>query len=143
MTPDEERRLRLACQKWSIAKGQEKNANACRLAAEKEIAALVPGDDTKQVSQKTSDGTKATVKRSLKYKADIEEIRKIMEALERQVNRPVMTPIKSSTTHTLDVEVYEWYRNNAPAVHDMLSKHVEVSPAKESITVTPPKVKNG
>jgi len=113
----------------SIAKGREEVARKERIEIEEQIADLVPTKERGQQTIALPSGWKLTVKRDLSYKANVEAIRQLC------VYPDLPPPIKSKTTHELDVTGYEWYRERRPDVFDKLAQHVEVKPKKVAITL--------
>jgi len=116
------------------AKAEEDIARKRRIAIEEQIADLVPTEERGQQTVSLSGGYKLTVKRDLSYKADVEAI---CACAAKCCEYP--PPIKSKTTHELDVAGYEWYRERYPDVFSLLAQHVEVKPKKVAITVKVPK----
>ena len=134
MTP-EERRLRVHVSKFVQARGAEKQAKMTRIVAENAIAAVVEGPEKGQITRNLPDGTKIVVKRSVIYHCDASAIKQTCEDFGKTNNAEVYVPLKSSTKIELDVKVYEHYRKNYPDFFLLLAKHVQVKPAKTSVTV--------
>lgn len=110
-------------------KREEDFWKAKRIESEQAIAAQIPGPEKGQKTVTLEGGTKITVNRGLSYKADIEAIRELLTGFESP------PPIKSKTTHELDVMGYEWYRDNLPDSFDRIAQHVTVKPRKVSVSV--------
>lgn len=137
ITLDEE--LRILCRKFMCAKGAESQAKATRIAAESAIAILVPGRKDGQKTKTLQDGTKIIVKRRLIYEADLPAIDMVIASVSKRIGQQVPVPIKSKTTRALDVKGYEWFRENASDMFDLLAKHVTVKPSKDAVTIKIPK----
>jgi len=131
LTPAQEEAAKLYVLSVNLraAKDAENAAKANRIAIEEMIAALVPGPDVGQVTAKVKDGSKLVVTRGFNYKADLDGIRQAM------AGNTLPCPIKSKTTHQLDVAGYEWYKKNHPDVFSLLTQHVTVTPKKVSIAL--------
>ncbi len=131
----EERALRVNVSKFVLAKAAEEQAKATRIAAEGAIAAVVEGPEKGQATRNLSDGTKIVVKRSIIYHCNVAAISKTCKDFCEANNAKVHVPLKSSTKTVLDTEAYEYYRKNYPEFFSLLAKHVQVKPAKTSVTV--------
>ncbi len=131
--------LRKLARKFVCAKAAEEQAKSTRIVAEKAIASLIEGPDKGQRTETLEDGVKITVKRSLRYKADLQGIKDVFLLVAKQIGESVQPPIKAKTTHTLDEVMYEWYQKNVPEIFKLISQHVEITPAKDAITVKIPK----
>jgi len=122
------------------AKKLEKTIKEARIAFEEQIAALIPTGETGQKTQLLSDGSRVTVKRALSYKADLNGIRGLFARLQEvSKDRVIFPPIKTSTTETLDVKGYEWFKEHDLYVFNKLVEHVTVTPKKVSIVIQEPK----
>lgn len=133
-----ESQLRSLCTKLLCAKKVEEQAKATRIAAEFAIAKLIPGPANGQKTKTFEDGIKVTVKRKLIYSANVVEIEKVVALVSDKIGQEIPTPVESKTTRTLDVKGYEWFRNNAPDMFNLISKHVTVKPAKDAVTIKIP-----
>jgi len=120
---------------FRLAKIGEDLARKKRIALEDQIASLIPSKADGQKTITLKNGAKITVKRGLSYKADLEGVCKL------GIWGDSPPPIKSKTTHELDIQGYEWYRQNDPGIFNALSQHVTVTPRKPSVTVKPAKEK--
>jgi hypothetical protein len=126
--PDTEEKLAELVRHLIVAKQTEEKAKEVRISYEEKIAALVPGPDRGQVTQKLEGGTSICVERGFNYKADIDGLNLLCVG----ENFP---PIKTKTTHELDVAGYEWYRTNKPDFWSQMACHVKATPKKISVTV--------
>jgi len=109
------------------AKQTEEQAKVVRISIEEKIAALIPGPERGQVTQKLEGGTSVCVERGFHYKTDIDGMKTLS-------NIPFL-PIKSKTTIELDSVGYEWYRQADPESFAELSKYVVATPKKIAVTV--------
>ena len=75
------------------------------------------------------------VKRSIIYNCDVAGIKRTCKDFCEANDASVYVPLKSSTKIVLDTEAYEYYRKNYPDFFSLLAKHVQVKPAKTSVTV--------
>lgn len=127
--------------KLNMAKEREEAVKDIRIALEGQIAELIPTKETGQKTQLLSDGRKITVKRALSYTADILGIKKLFDQLQgAKADTTVYPPIKSSTTESLDVVGYEWFKENNLYVFNKLMEFVSVKPRKPTVTIKEPKV---
>lgn len=134
LTPAQEADMRLAILVVNLhaAKKTEDQARRVRIATEELIAAEIPTEDTGQKTVTLNNGGKVTVKRSLSYKAELDDIQRIF----REMGQPeLMAPVKAKTTRELDVAGYEWYRQNHPDIFRIMTPHVSVTPRKVSVTL--------
>ena len=144
-TREEEAEANLICLAFSLRKAEkaEETARTNRIKLEEMISSFLP---TKEVGQETkvlSNGVSITIKRGLRYKADLDDIQEVIAnqvpAGQTGIEYPdLMAPIKVKTTRELDVKGYEWYRQNHPTIFNRMSQHVTVTPAKVSVTVKAP-----
>lgn len=135
----QELELRGLARKLVCAKAAEEQAKTARVLAEKTLTSLIPGPENGQKTVTLEDGVKITVKRGLKYKADIPAIKTVFQQVSKQVKQEVNPPIKIQTTQALDEKIYEWYRKQVPEIFKLISGHVTVTPMKASVTVKIPK----
>lgn len=131
----EERKLRAHASKLVAAKAAEQQAKATRIVAENALIAAIKGPEKGQVSRNLSDGTKIVVKRCIIYHCDVAAIKQTCVDFEDKHKAKVHVPLKSSTKTELDVEAYEFYRKNYPDFFSILAAHVQVKPAKTSVTI--------
>ncbi len=131
----EEKRLRVHASKLIQAKAAEAQAKATRIVAENALAAVITGPEKGQVTRDLPDGTKIVVKRSIIYHCDPAGIKQTCDDFCRIYKAKVHIPLKHSTKVELDVTAYEFYKRNYPDFFLLLAKHVEVRPAKTSVTV--------
>lgn len=75
-------------------------------------------------------GFKVTVKNDVNFKVDAEA----MEELCRKEGIEFM-PLKTKLKKELDLQGYEWFRENEPAIFDRLSECVETKPKKPTVSI--------
>ncbi len=131
----EEKRLRSHASKLVLAKSAEAQAKATRIVAENALSAAIVGPEKGQVTRELSDGTKIVVKRSIIYHCDAAAIKQTCDDFCNENNAKVHVPLKMSTKTVLDIEAYEFYRTQYPDFYSLLAKHVQVKPAKTSVTI--------
>lgn len=136
LTPAEERTQKLLglAANLRIAKRNEESTRANRIALEGMIAELIPGKEIGQVTERFPDGSGIVVKRGFNYKADLAGI----EGVFVECNG-LPAPIKTKTSSSLDVDGYEWYRQNHPELFALLANHVIVTPKKVAVELKPAK----
>lgn len=111
------------------ARVKEGIARTERIAIEEKIAKMVPVELGKQ---RTEQGV--TVKRGLIYRiTDLEGLKRAWDSM-RWKDRLRPIPIKKAKEE-LDVPRYEGYRKHDSEAFKVLSEHVEVKPAKVSVTL--------
>ena len=134
MTP-EERMIRSNASRFVAAKAAEQQAKVTRITLENSLAAAIEGPEKGQVTRELPDGTKIVVKRSTIYHCDVAAIKQTCDDVRKQYDIQVHAPLKTSTKTELDIKAYEFYRTNHPEFFSLLAKHVEVKPAKTSVSV--------
>jgi len=117
------------------ARTNEREARQRRIEIEEKIAAIVPTDEEAQRTIAIKGGMRLTVKRSLLYKADTEEIAQTLCRLSLMDGCRYHPPIKTTTKVELDVVGYKWYRENSPKAWKAISEYVTVKPAKTAVTL--------
>jgi len=111
------------------AKRREDEAKKNRIEIEEMIASLVPTPENGSKTVEAGDGLKVTVKRSLKYEADLEEIQKLDDSI-------AGLPIKIIPSKMVfDEKAYEAIREKSPKAFQMISSYVTVTPKKTSVTL--------
>lgn len=132
LTPAEEEAAKLYVLAVNLraAKVAEESAKAHRITIEEMLAPLIPGPEIGSKTITLKDGSKVTITRGFNYKADLDEIEK---ALAPYKEWPA--PIKSKSTCQLDVDGYEWYRENHPEIFAQIAQHVSVTPKKVSVVL--------
>lgn len=117
-------------------KNNEQYAKDARISIEESIAELI---DTPEVGQKTitlDSKVKLTVRRGLIYTADIRAIS--TEWHKKFTPHWINThPVPKTVVvkEELDVEGYEWYRENCPEAFAILSDQVFVKPKKTAVSI--------
>lgn len=129
--------LKILAMNLRSAKRQEESTKANRIAVEETIAALIPGKEVGQVTERFPDGSGIVVTRGLNYKADLSEIEGIFATLETSFNE--YPPIETKTTRKLDIKGYEWYRENSPEIFQQLTQHVTITSKKVAVELKPVK----
>lgn len=130
--------LRVALE-LKAAKLQEAIAKERRIEFEERIIALIPRKMEVNRGQTTvplSDGSKIVTKAGITVKADIAAIRNLFDDLN---NPSLHWPIASKTTHTLDLEGYEWYKKHYPDIYNLIAEYVTVTPKKIGVELKPAK----
>ncbi len=137
MTDEQEqvKTIRTLAGKLRDAKDAEALAREVRIGIETQIAELVPTDEEGQKTIPVGDGVKLTVKRSLAYRADMEEIARTLNRLGLRDGNKYHPPIKTTTRQELDVAGYKWYRKESPEVWKAIAEHVVVTPRKVAVTL--------
>lgn len=115
------------------AKKIEDEARVARIAIEEEIAVLVPTGDVGSKTVKAG-ALKLTVKRALKYAADVDAIRDIGES---EMPGGAALPLKyvppQEATYEFDEKAYERMREIYPAAFLLVSRLVTVTPRKIAV----------
>jgi hypothetical protein len=127
--PDTEEKLAELVRHLIVAKQTEEKAKEVRISYEEKIAALVPGPERGQVTQKLEGGPSICVERGFNYRADIDGLKDACAGTE-------FVPVKVKTTTELDAVGWEWYRVNEPEMFARLSKYVQATPKKVSVRVS-------
>jgi len=123
------------CRQLAATKRAENCVKAKRIALEEQIAPLVETPPKGQETLALPDGSKVTVKRGQRYKADLPAIKEVFKDATLK-EQGLTAPIK--TKEEFVVKGYEWYKTYHPEVFAKLAKHVEVKPAGTSVTVALP-----
>ncbi|MFA5767791.1 MAG: hypothetical protein WC919_07785 [Candidatus Paceibacterota bacterium] len=122
--------------KLAIAKTVEEKAKAGRIELEEKIAKLVDGPERGSRTVTTEDGVKVTVERGFNYKAEIDKIFDLFIQGEPQEGKIVgFAPVKVKTTKELDVNGYEYYKDNQPEVFSKIAKFVTATPKKIAVSL--------
>ncbi len=110
------------------AKVMEAEVRGWRINCEEQIAQLIEGPESGSKTVTLESGRKITVKRGINYNADVEGLSLISIS-------DYVAPLRSKTTVSLNIEVYEWYRKNDPVAFAAISKFVETKPKKVAVTI--------
>ncbi len=112
------------------AKATEDLAKQKRIDIEEKVAALIPGPERGSKTVTLEGGVKITVERGFNYKADFQEIDKLVAS-----GAIDFSPVKTKTTRELDATGYEWYRTNDPDNFALIAQHVAATPKKVAVTL--------
>ena len=114
------------------AKKAEDAAKAQRISVEEAIAALVETGDNGSKTVAASDHFKVTVKRALRYAADMDAIMQ-MKLPEGVAPLKVIPPQPEMLE--FDSKAYEGLREKDPATFNQIAAHVTATPAKVSVSL--------
>jgi hypothetical protein len=118
------------------AKKAEDEAKTKRIEVEEQIAALVETDVNGSKTVKASDHFKVTVKRAMKYTADMNTLFDLTRGMDAD-----LIPIKVIPEQHIpemlafDEKLYEGLREKNPEVFNKLARCVNATPAKVSVTL--------
>lgn len=135
--------LYLVSLELKAAKLQEAIAKGRRIAFEERFISLVPNELKVHEGQTTlslNDGSEVVTEAGFTVKADIEGIRELFDDFGNPSLLGVdklYPPIAQETTHTLDLDGYEWYRKNHPDIYNLIAEHVTITPKKIEVELKP------
>jgi hypothetical protein len=118
------------------AKRAEDLAKDRRIEIEEAIAALVETGDNGSKTVKASDHFKVTVKRAMKYSADMETLMEMTKGMDASI-----VPIKVIPEQHIpemlafDEKKYEQIRESNPDLFSKLARCVEAKPAKVAVSL--------
>ncbi len=126
--PEHNSKLEFLFFELQATKSHEEVVKRRRISFEEQIAALIEGPESGSKTVTLESGRKITVKRGVNYSADIDRINEL------EID-DYFPPLQSKTTVVLNIEGYEWYRRNRPAIFALVSQFVETTPKKIAVTI--------
>ncbi len=110
------------------AKADELKANQRRVQIEEQIIQMLGSKEEGAQSHKLANGLKVTITGKLSYRADMDMLQVLANALPMD-----MVPIKAEPK--LDETGVKWLRANRPDLYEAIAPAITVKPAKTSVEV--------